>query len=137
MTLLPFLAILISVLGLLVSGGAMGFFMKYGTRLAMVEKQSSENTAKIEKHATDLIQANTQVALVAAALESIKSALTELKQDVKQWMREQREHSASEGRYRSEGTDMREDTIFIEYATPMIPVRDTMGGYIVRDTFED
>jgi membrane protein YqaA with SNARE-associated domain len=93
MTLLPFLAILISVLGLLISGGAVSFFMKYGTRLAMVEKESTENRAKIEKHATDLMQANTQVALVAAALESIKSALTELKTDVKQWMRE---HSASE-----------------------------------------
>ncbi len=31
MTLLPFLAILISVLGLFVSGGAVTFFIKYGT----------------------------------------------------------------------------------------------------------
>jgi hypothetical protein len=86
MTLLPFLAILISVLGLLVSGGAVSFFIKYGTRLTVVERESAENKAKIEKHATDLIQANTQVALVAAALEQIKSTLSELKQDVKQWM---------------------------------------------------
>lgn len=96
MTLLPFLALLISVLGLLVSGGAVSFFIKYGTRLAMVEKQSTENATKIEKHATELMTANTQVALVAAALEGIKQALTELKSDVKQFMREQREHSTTE-----------------------------------------
>jgi hypothetical protein len=88
MTLLPFLAIMISILGLLVSGGAASFFIKYGTRLTLVERESAENKAKIEKHATDLIQANTQVALVAAALEQIKSTLSELKQDVKAWMRE-------------------------------------------------
>jgi hypothetical protein len=92
MPFLPYLAILISLFGLLVTGGAVSFFIKYGTRLAMVERESTDNRAKLEKHATDLIQANQQVALVAAALENIKTTLTEIKSDVKQWMRE---HSAS------------------------------------------
>lgn len=83
----PFYAVLISVLGLLVSGGAASFFIKYGTRLAMVEKESKETKERLEKHATELIAANQQVALVAAALEGIKSTLNELKQDVKEWMR--------------------------------------------------
>jgi hypothetical protein len=92
MTLLPLLALIVSIFGLLVGGGAVSFFIKYGTRLTMVEKDTAENKQKIEKHATDLIQANTQVALVAAALESIKQTLAELKQDVKQWMREHGQH---------------------------------------------
>jgi hypothetical protein len=84
----PFYAVIISVFGLLVSGGAFTFFMRYGTRLALVEKESKETKEKLEKHATELITANTQVALVAAALEGIKTALNDLKQDVKQWMRD-------------------------------------------------
>jgi len=85
---LPFYAIIITAFGLLVSGGAVSFFIKYGTRLAIIEKDCAENKAKIEKHGNDLVAASTQVVLVAAALEQIKATLTELKQDVKQWMRE-------------------------------------------------
>jgi hypothetical protein len=51
---------------------------------------------KLEKHAAELATANTQVALVAAALESIKSALTELKTDVKEWMRNHTPHNNAE-----------------------------------------
>jgi len=104
---LPFYAILVSVFGLLVSGGAISFFIKYGTRLAMVEKESAdnkaglashckENQAAFEKHAQELNTANTQVALVAAALEIIKNTLTELKKDVKDWMKEHSKQSADE-----------------------------------------
>jgi len=85
--------VLITVLGLLVSTGAVTFFIKYGTRLAMVEKESSETKQKLEKHAAELATSNTQVALVAASLEGIKNGLNELKQDVKEWMKSHGSHS--------------------------------------------
>ena len=100
-------ALIVSAVGLLVTGGAAKFFISYGTRLAMVEKESAENkakieknatelTAKLEKHANELTTANTQVALVAAALESIKTALADLKQDVKEWMKSHGTNHTSE-----------------------------------------
>ena len=74
------------VLGLLVSIGAGTFFVKYGTRLAIVEKESSETKAKVDKQASELAANSQQTALVAQSLTEIRNALNELKQDVKQWM---------------------------------------------------
>jgi hypothetical protein len=87
----PF-TIFMGILGLLLSVGAGSFFLRFGTRLAMVERESAETKQKLEKHAAELAIANTQVALVAAALESIKSNLNELKTDVKNWMRDHTPH---------------------------------------------
>jgi hypothetical protein len=88
----PF-TIFMGILGLLLSVGAGSFFLRFGTRLAMVERESSETKQKLEKHAAELATANTQVALVAAALEGIKNGLNELKTDVKEWMRNHQQHS--------------------------------------------
>jgi hypothetical protein len=76
-----------AVLGLLASLGAGNFFVKYGTRLAMVEKESAENKAKIEKQAGELAANSQQTALVAQAIAEIRNSLNELKSDVKEWMR--------------------------------------------------
>jgi hypothetical protein len=80
------LEMVIAVFGVLATAGGVKFFVSYGTRLTMVEKESAENKAKLDKHANELIQANTQISLIAAALESIKCNLAELKADVKDWM---------------------------------------------------
>lgn len=87
------LEIVIAVFGVLATAGAVKFFASYGTRLAMVEKESAENKEKIDKHASDLVQASTQISLIAAALKSIENNLAELKTDMKTWMRR---HSGSD-----------------------------------------
>ena len=91
------LSTVLSVLGLLGVGGGVSFALRYGTRLALVEKESADtkvsmaahakdNQERFEKHAAELNTANTQVALVAAMLKTIETSLTELKADVKRWM---------------------------------------------------
>jgi hypothetical protein len=89
----PF-AIFMGTLGLLVSIGAGTFFVKYGTRLAIVEKESSETKQKVDSQAKDLAANSQQTALVAAALSEIRNALNELKTDVKEWMRSHDSHNA-------------------------------------------
>jgi hypothetical protein len=80
-------SVIFGILGLLSAAGAFKFFTSVGTRLTMVEKESADTRQKVEKQGTELIAANLQVAAVAAALEGIRSALNELKSDVKDWMR--------------------------------------------------
>jgi hypothetical protein len=82
----PF-SVFMGVLGLLASLGAGNFFVKYGTRLAMVEKESADNRIKIDKQAGELAANSQQTALVAQAIAEIRNSLNELKIDVKEWMR--------------------------------------------------
>jgi hypothetical protein len=91
----PF-AIFMGTLGLLVSIGAGTFFVKYGTRLAIVEKESAETKQKVDSQAKDLAANSQQTALVAAALAEIRNALNELKTDVKEWMRSHDSHHTPE-----------------------------------------
>jgi hypothetical protein len=80
------ITIILSLFALLVSGGAISFFIKYGTRLAMVEKESGDTKQRVDKHAADIITANTQVALIGQALSAIQSSLNDIKKDVRDWM---------------------------------------------------
>lgn len=74
----PSVQILLMVLGVLASAGALAFFIKFGTRLAFAERDSTTALARTEQHNKDVAALQTRVTSMESTLESISTSLSKL-----------------------------------------------------------
>lgn len=75
---MPALQIAMLILAALVGSGAIAFFLRYHTRLVLVERDSSKALTKTEDHDKELAAAKERVLLMEQTLNSIRDSLSKL-----------------------------------------------------------
>lgn len=66
------------VISVLVGSGGLAVFLKYGTRMAIVEKDSESNTKKVDEHAKANAQCETRLSLMESNMKEIRDSLSRL-----------------------------------------------------------
>jgi chromosome segregation ATPase len=78
MTVAAALAFIISIISLFVNAGAIRFFVRYGTRLEIVERDMNDYKAKTDKHSGELITAMQQIVTLNSAVAEIRSSVNSI-----------------------------------------------------------
>ena len=66
------------VVAILVGSGGLAVFLKYGTRMVIVERDSEKTVKTVEAHTADLAATKTRVELQDQMMKEIRDSLTRL-----------------------------------------------------------